>query len=152
MSHTRRGRIASLERRAEWLQKRIAAAKPHVDLSYDKAELSALRWAIVVLTLANAQDPATPAEDALRAAKAAAFEEAAMLAAEQARIWREAEETNEGFLKKLRDGGNVVSSNDCSEAEVAYAQACGRIYVDEDGFGYIYRPKPAPPAGMREKP
>ena len=39
-----RRRILALERRADHLAKRIAAAIPK-DLSYDKQELGALRWA-----------------------------------------------------------------------------------------------------------
>ena len=39
-----RRRVFALERRADHLAKRIAAAIPK-DLSYDKQELGALRWA-----------------------------------------------------------------------------------------------------------
>lgn len=39
--------IRCLERRAEYLEERIAASP--VDLSYDKAECNAIRWAIDVL-------------------------------------------------------------------------------------------------------
>lgn len=39
--------IRCLERRAEYLEKRIGTSK--LDLSYDKAETNALRWAINTL-------------------------------------------------------------------------------------------------------
>lgn len=38
-------------------------------------------------------------------------------------------------------GGAIVSSSDCSEAEIVAAQACGRFAVDENGFGFVRRTK-----------
>ena len=45
------------------------------------------------------------------------------------------------FLKKLRDGGKIVSSSDLSELEIAQARACDRFYIDDDNFGFAYFPK-----------
>lgn len=44
----------------------------------------------------------------------------------------------EELFKKLRNGGAIVSTNDLSETEIAEARACNRMWVDEDGFGYVY--------------
>jgi hypothetical protein len=38
-------------------------------------------------------------------------------------------------------GGAIVSSNDCSEIEIADARATSRFAVDEDGFGFVLRSK-----------
>lgn len=38
-------------------------------------------------------------------------------------------------------GGAIVSSNDCSQLEIADAQARGDFYVDENGLGYVLRLK-----------
>lgn len=40
-----------------------------------------------------------------------------------------------------QDSGAIVSSNDCSEMEIADAQATGRFAVDLEGFGYVRRHK-----------
>lgn len=45
------------------------------------------------------------------------------------------------LLQLLRDSGSIVSSNDCSEAEIVCARARHWFWVDEDGFGYVYRPR-----------
>ena len=45
------------------------------------------------------------------------------------------------LLEKLKEGGSIVSSNDCSQLEIAEAKACDRMHVDENGFGFIYFPK-----------
>ena len=47
------------------------------------------------------------------------------------------------FLARVRDGGSIVSSGSCSEAEIIVARCCGRFYAGPDLFGYVYRP-PAP--------
>jgi cell pole-organizing protein PopZ len=39
------------------------------------------------------------------------------------------------------EGGAIVSSNDCSEMEIADAQATGRFAVDAEAFGYVRRTK-----------
>jgi len=49
-------------------------------------------------------------------------------------------------MRRLHDGGRIVSSNDLDEHGIAEAQACGRMAVDADGFGYVYLPKDAPAA------
>lgn len=33
--------------------------------------------------------------------------------------------------------GSIVSSDDCSEMEIAMARSEGRFYVDKDGFGFV---------------
>lgn len=45
----------------------------------------------------------------------------------------------ETLLRLLRDGGEVVSSALCSEPEIVQARALGWMWVDADGFGYVYR-------------
>lgn len=47
----------------------------------------------------------------------------------------------ERLLQRLRDGGEIVSTAQCSEAEIVVARAAGRIWVDDAGFGYLYRIK-----------
>lgn len=47
--------------------------------------------------------------------------------------------TAETLLRLLRDGGEVVSSALCSEPEIVQARALGWMWVDPDGFGYVYR-------------
>jgi hypothetical protein len=44
------------------------------------------------------------------------------------------------LLMKLRTGGVLVSSKDCSPEEIALATARDRFVVDGDGFGYVWRP------------
>ena len=45
------------------------------------------------------------------------------------------------LLQRLvEDGGAIVGSRECSELEIACAQADGRMYVDDDGLGYVLRP------------
>lgn len=43
------------------------------------------------------------------------------------------------FLEKLRSGGAIVSSNECSQMELADANITGRFFIDEDGYGYVWR-------------
>lgn len=43
------------------------------------------------------------------------------------------------FLEKLRDGGAIVSSNECSELEIMDARATDRFFADDEGFGYVWR-------------
>lgn len=45
------------------------------------------------------------------------------------------------FNLLIANGGKIVPSNECSDLEIAQARACGRMYVDKDGFGFIYFPK-----------
>lgn len=41
----------------------------------------------------------------------------------------------------ISDGGAIVSSNDCSEMEIAFASAHGRFATDAEGFGFVRRTK-----------
>ncbi len=41
----------------------------------------------------------------------------------------------------IREGGAIVSSNDCGRLELSDAQAHGRFAVDVDGMGFVRRPK-----------
>jgi len=41
----------------------------------------------------------------------------------------------------ITDGGGIVSSNECSEMEIANAKATGRFAVDAECFGYVRRTK-----------
>jgi len=41
----------------------------------------------------------------------------------------------------VTDGGAIVSSGECSEMEIANAQATGRFSVREDGMGFVRRTK-----------
>ena len=43
------------------------------------------------------------------------------------------------FLKKLKNGGAIVCSGECSEIEIVDARLTDRFFVDEDGFGYVLR-------------
>lgn len=38
-----------------------------------------------------------------------------------------------------REGGAIVSSNECTPIEIADARATGRFAADEHGFGYVRR-------------
>lgn len=43
------------------------------------------------------------------------------------------------LFRKLRNfGGKIVSSNDCSVSEIEQARVEHRMFVDENGFGYIW--------------
>lgn len=54
-------------------------------------------------------------------------------------------ETSAAFalLKLLRDGGHIVSSAAVSSEVIAAARGETMMMVDNDGFGYVYRPTPA---------
>jgi len=41
----------------------------------------------------------------------------------------------------ITDGGAIVSSNECSEMEIANAKATGRFAVDAECYGYVRRTK-----------
>lgn len=49
-------------------------------------------------------------------------------------------ETVKQLLEKAATGGYIVSTGQCSTMEIAFARAENRMYVDEDGLGYIWRP------------
>lgn len=45
------------------------------------------------------------------------------------------------FLKKLAEyGGAIVSSSSLSVEEIEKARQQKRMFVDDDGFGYVYEP------------
>jgi hypothetical protein len=44
------------------------------------------------------------------------------------------------LLMKLRAGGSIVSSAACTASEILFARADHRMFVDKDGYGYVYRP------------
>jgi len=43
------------------------------------------------------------------------------------------------FLSSMNDGDSIVCSCQCSVAEIAGARAYGRMYVRDDGIGYVLR-------------
>lgn len=45
------------------------------------------------------------------------------------------------LFELLKQGGKIVSSNDCTVVEIIVASSCGRWYVDEQGFAFIYFPE-----------
>ena len=55
------------------------------------------------------------------------------------------ETTIYALLMKLQHGGAIVSSAACSVDEIDLARAQGRMFVDKDGFGYVYRPRAEEP-------
>lgn len=42
------------------------------------------------------------------------------------------------MLLRLRHGGKIVSTGDLQVVEVAVARNSDQLYVDDDGFGYVY--------------
>ena len=45
------------------------------------------------------------------------------------------------FLKKLAEyGGAIVSSSSLTPEEIEKARQQKRMFVDDDGFGYVYQP------------
>ena len=46
------------------------------------------------------------------------------------------------FVSLVANGGKIISSADCTNYEISIARACNRMFVDENGFGYIYVPDP----------
>lgn len=45
-----------------------------------------------------------------------------------------------GFLALLKNGGVMVSSADCTPDEISDARKQGHLWVDFQGFGYVYVP------------
>lgn len=41
------------------------------------------------------------------------------------------------LLELIKQGGKIVSTAQLSNLEIAQARADRRIYVDEDGFGFV---------------
>ena len=50
-------------------------------------------------------------------------------------------ESHNIISRLLSGGGAIVSSNDCSELEIADAMATGRMLVRDDGMGFVCRTK-----------
>jgi hypothetical protein len=49
--------------------------------------------------------------------------------------------TTQQLIEQLKtEGGAIVASGDCTDTEIAVAQASGRFSADEHGFGYVRRP------------
>lgn len=49
--------------------------------------------------------------------------------------------TADDLLVKLsQEGGVIVSSNSLSDYGIASARACDRMYVNEDGLGFVLLP------------
>jgi len=44
------------------------------------------------------------------------------------------------LFELLKSGGKIVSSASCTELEIAQARSCDRMYVDKNGFGFVYFP------------
>lgn len=51
---------------------------------------------------------------------------------------RNADEALEAIVTER---GALISSADCTPAEIAIARSCGRFFVREDGMGFVLRPK-----------
>ncbi len=47
-----------------------------------------------------------------------------------------------GLLMMLHTGGALVSATHCEPEEIDGARGAGRLFVDKDGQGYVYRPRP----------
>ena len=46
------------------------------------------------------------------------------------------------LLKKLAgEGGKIVSSGNLTIQQIAEANACSRMYVDDSGLGYVWMPE-----------
>jgi len=47
----------------------------------------------------------------------------------------------QAMLDRLgKEGGIIMSSHECSNLEIAQAQAGGNFYVDDDMYGFVYVP------------
>ncbi len=49
------------------------------------------------------------------------------------------------MLEKVQAGGWLVSSANCGPVELAWAREEGRMFVDQDGKGYVVRPAASMP-------
>jgi hypothetical protein len=45
------------------------------------------------------------------------------------------------FELLIQNGGQIVSSNNCSTFEINQARASDRMFVDENSFGFIWIPE-----------
>lgn len=62
MSRGQRDKIKTLQRRADWLEERLEG-RDDLSVSFDRSELSALKWAIGILkTLFNDADKRSPVD------------------------------------------------------------------------------------------
>jgi len=43
------------------------------------------------------------------------------------------------LILKLRGGGVIISSDNCTLCEISSSMANDNMWVDEDGFGYVYK-------------
>lgn len=43
------------------------------------------------------------------------------------------------FLKQY--GGKIISTNDMTSSDISEANSAGRMFVDNDGFGFVWEPK-----------
>jgi hypothetical protein len=50
------------------------------------------------------------------------------------------------LFELLKSGGKIVSSASCTVLEIAEAMSCNRMYVDKDGFGFVYFPSKVKPS------
>lgn len=53
---------------------------------------------------------------------------------------RKAERAAKFLYRLAQEGGTIVSSASCSQAEIAAAESCGRMHVNENGCGFVLRP------------
>jgi len=44
------------------------------------------------------------------------------------------------LFELLKSGGKIVSSASCTVLEISEACSCNRMYVDKEGFGFVYFP------------
>lgn len=133
-------RVAELERERDAEREAHKTELAYVDMSgreADAATISGLEERLATLgeELAGERN----AREVLIQALAEAQRDLAV-AQERERGMREAL----AFLTKLHDGGQIVSSGQCSYEEIAIARGCSRFYVDAEHFGYVYRPKLTP--------
>lgn len=47
-------------------------------------------------------------------------------------------------LMRLREGGSLVCSVECTNYEIITAHLSKNLYTDKDGYQYIYRPRSYP--------
>lgn len=48
----------------------------------------------------------------------------------------------EDLMRRLLDGGSIVSSATLSASSIALARSADRLWVDTEGYGYVYVPGP----------
>ena len=45
------------------------------------------------------------------------------------------------LFELLKSGGKIVSSASCTVLEISEARSSNRMYVDKNGFGFVYFPQ-----------